>query len=404
MNAPASFISLPPELVTKICRDSDLEKKDLIALRSTSKTQGIHASATKEYGERKFTNLRILFTPYSLQSFVDICKHPDFGPCVRRVQLSNVHADLRGMEFLVAHETHNLRSTDPQVIKSSAAKVQSCLDRYYEEIALEESGEGQKLLDSAFMFLAQYGHPLSLAIDNDESNSIGHQKLFIDENIYSGWLWMPHTKTRAPLLISSAARQRCEIKPQEFDRFHTDGDDGDSICFSGIEEELHAIGPRLKKLDLTLTAYTDAQSVKSIELILTEATHLKEFRLVCEPFDLRQSSLSGILRAVTSKSLVTVAICCGHNLPTTLIGMLTKSKLSIESLVWTGDHNGLRTIRDELSDWVAQNLTELQDLSRVDYGWIDNPIHWIIQYWIGLDWIGIGIGLDWIGLAPNLVL
>ncbi|THW61403.1 hypothetical protein D6D20_05045 [Aureobasidium pullulans] len=350
MNAPASFISLPPELVTKICRDSDLEKKDLIALRSTSKTQGIHASATKEYGERKFTNLRILFTPYSLQSFVDICKHPDFGPCVRRVQLSNVHADLRGMEFLVAHETHNLRSTDPQVIKSSAAKVQSCLDRYYEEIALEESGEGQKLLDSAFMFLAQYGHPLSLAIDNDESNSIGHQKLFIDENIYSGWLWMPHTKTRAPLLISSAARQRCEIKPQEFDRFHTDGDDGDSICFSGIEEELHAIGPRLKKLDLTLTAYTDAQSVKSIELILTEATHLKEFRLVCEPFDLRQSSLSGILRAVTSKSLVTVAICCGHNLPTTLIGMLTKSKLSIESLVWTGDHNGLRTIRDELSD------------------------------------------------------
>ncbi|THX26681.1 hypothetical protein D6D12_06012 [Aureobasidium pullulans] len=386
MNAPASFISLPPELVTKICRDSDLEKKDLIALRSTSKTQGIHASATKEYGERKFTNLRILFTHYSLQSFVDICKHPDFGPCVRRVQLSNVHADLRGIEFLVAHETHNLRSTDPQIIKSSVAKVQSCLDRYYEEIALEESGEGQKLLESAFMFLAQYGHPLSLAIDNDESNSIGHQKLFIDENIYSGWLWMPHTKIRAPLLISSAARQRCEIseieiKPQEFDRFRTDGDDGDSICFSGIEEELHAIGPRLKKLDLTLTAYTDAQSVKSIELILTEATHLKEFRLVCEPFDLRQSFLSGILRAVTSRSLVTVAICCGHNLPTTLIGMLTKSKLSIESLVWTGDHNGLRTIRDELSDWVAQNLTELQDLRFCEKGCCVSPpaLHWYIS-------------------------
>ena len=34
--------------------------------------------------------------------------------------------------------------------------------------------------------------------------------------------------------------------------------------------------------------------------------------------------------------------------------------------------------------------------NRVDYGWIQNPIHWIIQYWIGLDWIKGGLGLDWI--------
>ncbi|THX47548.1 hypothetical protein D6D06_09568 [Aureobasidium pullulans] len=34
--------------------------------------------------------------------------------------------------------------------------------------------------------------------------------------------------------------------------------------------------------------------------------------------------------------------------------------------------------------------------TRVDYGWIQNPVHWIIQYWIGLDWIKGGLGLDWI--------
>jgi hypothetical protein len=68
MDLPASFSSLPPELVTKICGDSDLDNKDLAALRLTSKSQGIHASATKAFAKRYFTDVLLLWNKYSLET------------------------------------------------------------------------------------------------------------------------------------------------------------------------------------------------------------------------------------------------------------------------------------------------------------------------------------------------
>ncbi|KAG9663903.1 hypothetical protein KCU95_g7668, partial [Aureobasidium melanogenum] len=91
--APASFSSLPPELVSMICSDPGLEKKDLIALRLTSKSGHIHASATKAFGKLCFTDVPLIYTRYSLETFVKICGHPVFGPCIRKVKLSCIRFD-----------------------------------------------------------------------------------------------------------------------------------------------------------------------------------------------------------------------------------------------------------------------------------------------------------------------
>ncbi|THZ43184.1 hypothetical protein D6C90_05106 [Aureobasidium pullulans] len=46
-----------------------------------------------------------------------------------------------------------------------------------------------------------------------------------------------------------------------------------------------------------------------------------------------------------------------------------------------------RFLEDLELDRIIKNDTMFSSMfsARVDYGWIDNPIHWIIQYWIGLD-------------------
>lgn len=54
-------------------------KKDLIALRSTSKTQDIHTSATQEFAKRYFEELRVMWTPYSFLKFCKICESPVLG-------------------------------------------------------------------------------------------------------------------------------------------------------------------------------------------------------------------------------------------------------------------------------------------------------------------------------------
>ena len=87
MDSPVSFSSLPPELVAKICSDTALDAKDLMALRLTSKVQGIHTSATKVFAERYFTDILLLWNKYSLETFVQISQHPIFGPSIRKVQL-----------------------------------------------------------------------------------------------------------------------------------------------------------------------------------------------------------------------------------------------------------------------------------------------------------------------------
>jgi hypothetical protein len=82
MNPPTYISSLPPELMIKICRDSTLQKKDLIALRLTNKSQGFHLFASEEFAKRYLTNISLFYTSYSLQTFAKICS--DHG-CFHKV-------------------------------------------------------------------------------------------------------------------------------------------------------------------------------------------------------------------------------------------------------------------------------------------------------------------------------
>ncbi|TIA39407.1 hypothetical protein D6C83_06389, partial [Aureobasidium pullulans] len=77
-----------------ICTDDDISAKDMCAIRITCKE--LHAIFEKDFAKRYFQDPFVMMTRESLQALVDICKHPVFGPHVRKVQLSNrrFNADL----------------------------------------------------------------------------------------------------------------------------------------------------------------------------------------------------------------------------------------------------------------------------------------------------------------------
>lgn len=86
------FSSLPYEIVSQICRQPDLDKDDMIALRLTCKSYGVHDAATRSFG-KLFEDITVLFSEHSFNMLINICKHPVFSHCIRSVKLSSIRCN-----------------------------------------------------------------------------------------------------------------------------------------------------------------------------------------------------------------------------------------------------------------------------------------------------------------------
>jgi hypothetical protein len=171
MDLPASFSSLPPELVAKICTDPDLDKDDLVALRLTSKTQGVHASATKTFAKRYFTDVLLLWSEYSLETFVKICQHPVFGSSIHRIQLSCAHYDQDDFDQIV--NGLRVKCHTPRYFLQ---QIQRLCERYDAE--QYDRSQVTALLDQAFGLLAESNHSFVLAVSTMEEKSLGASKIW----------------------------------------------------------------------------------------------------------------------------------------------------------------------------------------------------------------------------------
>jgi hypothetical protein len=180
MDPPASFSSLPPELVTKICHDTVLEKGDLIALRLTSKSQGIHLSATREFAKRYFKEILLVYTRYSLQAFVEICRHHIFGSVVRKVGLSYTRFlpecfEDEGKKLL----DRSWSGTRPLLRRKVLNDIRLLADRCDEEDDLNRSDDARDLLAAAFTALSRWDHPLKLGVTSLESGALGRHRIHV---------------------------------------------------------------------------------------------------------------------------------------------------------------------------------------------------------------------------------
>jgi hypothetical protein len=188
MDLPASFSSLPPELVTKICGDSDLDNKDLAALRLTSKSQGIHASASKAFAKRYFTDVLLLWNKYSLETFDQISQHPIFGPSIRKVQLSCARYEEHDFENSVQGLLGQGHARDDLL-----AMIQKLAQRCDENHEQFDADCVSALFDQAFGHRARSDNSFVLAVSADEEKSLGRSKIFGPDIELKGWWADPYS-------------------------------------------------------------------------------------------------------------------------------------------------------------------------------------------------------------------
>jgi hypothetical protein len=273
MDPPASFSSLPPELVAKICTDPDLDKEDLIALRLTSKTQGVHASATKIFAKRYFTDVLLLWSKYSLETFVEICQHPVFCSSIRRVQLSCAHFDQESFDQIVdgiKAECHTPRYFLRQ--------IQRLCERYDAE--KYHHSQAAALLDQAFALLADSDHSFVLAVSTVEEKSLGCSKIWSTSTTCTDYSWA-YSFDLLDFLIQAADKSGCRIRAVEI-QVTCDLDVSMDYYLSESWEEWKFVRSLTQlKFDLRpgLHSYGDTDGYGAFHELLSLTPHLKTLHI-----------------------------------------------------------------------------------------------------------------------------
>ncbi|THY93130.1 hypothetical protein D6C92_05507, partial [Aureobasidium pullulans] len=364
MNAPASFTSLPPELVTKICRDSDLEKKDLIALRSTSKTQGIHASATQEFAKRYFEELRVMWTPYSFLTFCKICESPVFGPHVRTVKLSSVRIAVQDLwDILVQHRYRSYSSSTQDQIDLSTQRVEQHIRRYNMEIEMKKPAK------KLFLLCKLTATSLALAISTNEEGCIGANDtltpLSIDETVDSS-LWDITLEDSMEFLLEAASGTNLETKDL---RIETCYFGGQLLAFSDNDSTestaLWAVCPGLLKLTIEANIAGDADdlviderlTMASLQELFSHATKLSSLKLAGNLLMDAPDQFRRTMEFVNASNLEEIVLHVDHATGDGILILLKKASKTLRHLdIIAEEFTGSWV---SVVCWIMDNLPEL---------------------------------------------
>ncbi|THV67969.1 hypothetical protein D6D28_07075 [Aureobasidium pullulans] len=344
MNAPASFTSLPPELVTKICRDSDLEKKDLIALRSTSKTQGIHASATQEFAKRYFEELRVMWTPYSFLTFCKICESPVFGPHVRTVKLSSVRIAVQDLwDILVQHRYRSYSSSTQDQIDLSTQRVEQHIRRYNMEIEMKKPAKSVDIFKKALSALQTYGN---FTVDSS--------------------LWDITLEDSMEFLLEAASGTNLETKDL---RIETCYFGGQLLAFSDNDSTestaLWAVCPGLLKLTIEANIAGDADdlviderlTMASLQELFSHATKLSSLKLAGNLLMDAPDQFRRTMEFVNASNLEEIVLHVDHATGDGILILLKKASKTLRHLdIIAEEFTGSWV---SVVCWIMDNLPEL---------------------------------------------
>ncbi|THY30355.1 hypothetical protein D6D00_03037 [Aureobasidium pullulans] len=370
MNAPASFISLPPELVTKICRDSDLEKKDLIALRYPSKTQGIHASATQEFAKRYFEEVRVMWTPYSFLTFCKICESPVFGPHVRTVKLSSIRIAVKDLwDTLVQHYGWSNSSFPQDQIDLSTQRARQHIRRYNMEIEMKKPAKSVDIFKKALSALEAYGNSLALAISTNEEGCIGASDtlipLSIEETVDSS-LWDITLEDSMEFLLEAASGTNLETKDL---RIETCYFGGQLLAFSDNDSTestaLWTVCPGLLKLTIEANIAGDADdlviderlTMVSLQELFSHATKLSSLKLAGNLFMDAPDQFRRTMEFVNASSLEEIVLHVDHATGDGILILLKKASKTLRHLdIIAEEFTGSWV---SVVCWIMDNLPEL---------------------------------------------
>jgi hypothetical protein len=147
-----------------IFSDQNLEKKDIKSLRLTSKE--LCPAGTREFAKRYLTDPCVTLTRYSLQSLVDMCKHPIFSAHIQSIGFLASVLSIQGLEDRVSQAKHEAQwqRNGVETLIDDLAEISNYSVLYKEQLRLKASEETKTLLAHAFGAL---NHTISSTITND---------------------------------------------------------------------------------------------------------------------------------------------------------------------------------------------------------------------------------------------
>lgn len=165
---PSPLLSVPTEVMEMIATFADdefLEERPLSKLRLTCRQ--LRDQLGPEFAQRYLSEPFIMMSRYSLEALIDICRHPVFGPRVRKVRLHS-YTDMTAVKTFVKETAYGLSKPAElsTVHHPCQQKVEEAVDGFiHETLHLRSLGEATKLLKVAFSSLAEYGTPIILCLE-----------------------------------------------------------------------------------------------------------------------------------------------------------------------------------------------------------------------------------------------
>ncbi|KAH0350700.1 hypothetical protein KCU83_g4660, partial [Aureobasidium melanogenum] len=273
---------MPNEILTEIFThahdgvDTKSRGKEwLRAVRLTCKQ--LHVPATVEFGKRFFASVPVMAARISLETLLDICKHPLIGPQVSVIQFYGRRFCATMVPDLDIGLGDHVDNRDLCGARNTIRRMNSALEFVEEELEIEQYQGAFKYLVSALQMIQGYRNSVTLAVSTDASiKPFGHLQAI---ELFSGGTKatlndvIDHDCIRSSLrvLLVAAARSNCHVERLEITvDEHTDHSERHSRTSDPVvEESVAKLQSRVKVVHIDLSrdkATIELRDVVSIVL------------------------------------------------------------------------------------------------------------------------------------------
>lgn len=365
MIQPFRILDLPIALIKEICTDVDFERYDLMALHLTCRiTCDLSTQSSDLMG---FTDISILLTWRSLEALIAISKHPRIGPQIQLVTLTPLRTFSEAFWSLIPARQSVYLRVDLAKAKASAKVVHQYLDRYHEEVELEQSGDALGLLTEAFASLRKYDRSLCLEISNDEQTYIGARGCFSGVAVEvreEGNVFKLYWKEATSLLIKAVTDSGCTIA-RLFLSNVTDADlvGGDQLWDDDLDEDIDRLSANLTAFDVDIHRHRSDAVLESVKQVLLQAKDLNILAFQRAGANMC-NDLAQLSDAVVSDSLRVVNLSNLYYSELDLVSFLSKHRSTLGHL-WLSSTRVVGSWRS-LVLWIRSNLTSLRTFGMYD--------------------------------------
>jgi hypothetical protein len=359
MIQPFRILDLPAELIRQICTDSGFDRYGLMALRSTCTL--ICEFSTEIFDDMCFTGISVLLTRRSLQTLIEISKHPRIKPQIQVVSLTPLRTFPEALPSLLPADSSVYREGDLAKAKASTKVVNRYLDRYHEEMELEHTKDTVRLLTEASVSLRDYSESLCLVIDDGEKASVGTQGCFSgalvkfdEEKSVFKLRWKETMGFLVKAIKDSGFRV---VRLSLVSGTNADLIGGGQLWDDDLDEDINRLSASLTAFDVDVRTHDPDAVLQSVNQvvslanslgILTFQRHGAEFY-----YDLPELSDSIAAESLLSINLSNIGCSVSE-----MTSFLSKYKPTLESLCLSCTH--LQGSWRSLVQWIGSNLTSLR--------------------------------------------